>query len=321
MSDDLARRLTVVLLTFNCGHRLPPVLEELLALELPLIAVDNGSADDTTDVLERYGIRALRMARNIGAAARNVGLAEVTTEFVVFCDDDGWYDRAGLAHAVHLLAEYPRLALVNARIVVGRDALPDPISEEMERSPIPERAGIPGAVLLSFMAGASVARVAAFREVGGYDERFFIGGEEEDLAMRLAKAGWHMRYVHEVVMHHMPSVANARGLRAYGIRNTLWTTWLHRPLPSALRHTLFTLLDRPKNADLARGVAKALLGLPWVLRERRPITPELDADHRLLDARHYRARRPLFTFRENYGDPLVHTPPERVRSPDVELAD
>src|SRR5207245_2446117 len=113
----------------------------------------------------------------LGAAARNAGLAAVRTPFVVFCDDDGWYDRAGLEHAVALLRRHPRLALVNARIVVGPESRPDPISDEMADSPVPDRVGVPGAVLLSFMAGASVARVEALRALGGYDPRFFIGGE------------------------------------------------------------------------------------------------------------------------------------------------
>jgi GT2 family glycosyltransferase len=302
---DLAARLSVVLLTYNCAHRIVPILDRLRALDIPLVAVDNGSSDGTADMLQRTGVRTLALDRNIGAAARNHGLAAIDTEFVVFCDDDGWYDRTGLSNAVSLLAAYPRLALVNARIVVGPDADPDPISDEMADSPVPDRAGIPGGVLLSFMAGASVARVAALEDVGGYDTRFFIGGEEEELAMRLAKAGWQMRYSPDVVMHHMPSVANARNLRAYGIRNTLWTAWLHRRFPSAVRHTLFTLLDRPKNRDLARGLALALAGLPWVIRERDPMSAELDADYAILDAGRFARRRPVLTFKENYGDPVA----------------
>jgi hypothetical protein len=53
-------------------------------------------------------------------------------------------------------------------------------------------------------------------------------------------------------------------------RNTLVNAWLHRRLRSALRWTVFTVVDTPKNADFARGILLTLRGLPWVLRERAP---------------------------------------------------
>jgi len=120
------------------------------------------------------------------------------------------------------------LAVLNARIPVGEQGRLDAISMEMADSPLPERVGIPGAVLMSFMGGAVLIRRAAYLEVGGYDPVFFMGGEEETLAHKLVRTGWHLRYLPEVVMRHYPSVANAPHLRAHGMRNTLWNAWLHR---------------------------------------------------------------------------------------------
>jgi hypothetical protein len=98
-------------------------------------------------------------------------------------------------------------------------------------------------------------------------------------------------------MHHHPSRANAASLRAFGMRNTLWNAWLHRPLRSALRWTAFTLADTPKNRDFAAGLWMAVRGMGWVLRERSPMDPELDRQLSQLDARRFAARRPLLTTR------------------------
>ena len=43
-----------------------------------------------------------------------------------------------------------------------------------------------------------------------------MGGEEETLAWPLARAGWEMRYVDDVVVHHEPSLANVASLRSHG---------------------------------------------------------------------------------------------------------
>jgi GT2 family glycosyltransferase len=288
-------QLSVVLLTYNCAHRLAPVLDRLAALDVPVVAVDNGSSDGTARVLvARPGLEVVRLERNVGASARNAGVERVRTEFVAFCDDDGWYDADGLQHAVEVLRAYPRLAVVNARIsVVGDDGAErlDPICAEMARSPLGDEHGIPGPVLLSFMAGASIMRVAAFRAAGGYDGRFFMGGEEETLAIRLVRDGWALRYLPEAVMHHRPSRANAERLRAYGIRNTIWNAWLHRRLGSAARWTAFIIGAAPKNRDLVRGLALTVRGLPAVLRDRRPVSRRLDAALSVLDERRFAAHR------------------------------
>jgi GT2 family glycosyltransferase len=215
----------------------------------------------------------------------------VTTPYVAFCDDDGWWERDGLERAARLLDEHPRLALVNARIMVGDQGALDPISAEMASSPLPETDGVPGTVLFSFMGGAAVVRVSAYEQVGGYHPAFFIGGEEETLAWPLLKAGWSMRYRDDVVMHHHPSLANFSGLRHFGIRNTLWNSWLHRPPAGALRWTIFLLRSSPKNRDLVRGLWLAARGVPWVLRRRRPMSPDLDAGVRVLEERRFAAWR------------------------------
>jgi GT2 family glycosyltransferase len=272
-------------------------LDCLLGLGLPVIAVDNASTDGTVAVIRAHpGIELIALERNIGAAGRNVGLHRARTPYVAFCDDDGWYEPDGLTAAVDLFDRHDRLALVNARILVKEQAYVDPISVEMAASPLPETVGIPGPVLLSFMGGACLVRCSAYREVGGYDPEFFLGGEEETLAFKLARARWHMRYFPDLVMRHYPSVANAPRLRAFGMRNTLWNAWIHRRFRSALRYTVFVLADTPKNQDWVKGLALTVKGIPWVLRRRDPLPADLDAALRVLESR--RARRPLFTLRD-----------------------
>ena len=151
------------------------------------------------------------------------------------------------------------------------------------------------------MAGAAIVRRAAYQEVGGYDERFFIGGEEETLAVKLVRRGWQLRYAPGVVLHHRPSLANAGSLRHVGLRNTVVNAWLHRPLRSALRWTVFSLADAPKNRDFVRGLALILRAVPWIVRERAPMPAALDADLRLLDERRFQVRRRFLTFREDLG--------------------
>jgi hypothetical protein len=151
--DDLpttrGHEITVVLLAYNCAHRIAPIVERLLALQLPIVAVDNGSQDDTASVLEGFEqVELVRLPENIGAAGRNAGVERVHTPYVLFCDDDGWYEADGLPVVCDLFERHPNLALINAKILVGDEQRLDPISHEMAESPVPDRHGLPGAVLL-----------------------------------------------------------------------------------------------------------------------------------------------------------------------------
>lgn len=83
---------------------------------------------------------------------------------------------------------------------------------------------------------------------------------------------------------------------------------LHKRWRSAVRDTVFTLADTPKNGDFAHGLAMALAGLPWVLTEREPMSVELDGDLRMRDARRYAVRRPPLTR----ANPVPRRPPRTL---------
>lgn len=288
----LAERVTIVLLTYNCAARVDAMLDLILPAGVEVVAVDNASTDATVATLSaRAGVRVVALATNTGAAARNVGVEHARTPYVAFCDDDTWYETAGLAHAADLFDAHPNLGLVTGRILVGEQDELDAISAEMADSPLAATGGVGGAVLVSYMGGASVARASAFLGVGGYDPRFFMGGEEELVGWRLLRAGWEMRYVPEVVVHHLPSLANHLGMRTYGIRNTLWTSWLTLSAPAALSWTAHIVRQTPKDRILLQGLVMAVRGLPWVARERDVMPPRYEAMIRTLRRGPQRARR------------------------------
>lgn len=124
--------------------------------------------------------------------------------------------------------------------------------------------------------------------------RLWLGGEEELLASDLVPAGLTLCYLPAAVIHHEASrQRDPAARRRLGIRNTLWFTWLRRPAGAALRRTAELAVTVPRDRVSAAAFAAALGGLPWVLRERRPLSPQTEAVMRLLDVprRNSRARR------------------------------
>ncbi len=285
MQDD---RVSVVIITHNRCSELDRTLAALASLpDRPsVVVVDNGSTDETAAMVRARhpSTTLLTPGANLGAVGRNVGVRAVRTPYVAFCDDDTWYEPGALRRAADLLDTHPTLAVVTASIIVEPYSRLDAICEEMAASPLPAPQGIPGHPLLSFLAGVSIVRRTAFLDAGGFSEKLWLGGEEELLASDLARAGWHMTYVPEIVAHHHASrQRDAHLRRRHGIRNTLWFTWLRRPLPSAALRTARLLRRVPRDRVTAHAVAEAVRGLPWVLRERSVVPADLEDGYRRLE--------------------------------------
>jgi GT2 family glycosyltransferase len=282
-------RVAVVVISHQRRAELLDALGRLRALpERPrVVVVDNGSTDGTADAVRGAfpEVDLVASPVNLGAVGRNVGVARLDTAYVAFCDDDTWWEPGSLTRAADVLDAHPRLAVVTARILVEPAGTEDPIVPELRDSPVPGPDWLPGPALGSFLAGASVLRRAAFEEVGGFSERLWLGGEEELMAADLAAAGWELCYLPELTVHHRASrVRDAHRRRRDGIRNTLWTTWLRRPVRPALRRTLHLLQTVPRDRVTATALIAAARGAPWVLRERRVLPPHAEARFAALDA-------------------------------------
>ena len=277
-----AARVSLVILTHERLVEVTRSLERAVALpDRPaIIVVDNGSRDGTAAVLTRRfpSVSVVALTDNRGAAGRNEGVRRAATPFVAFSDDDTWWAPGALTRAADLLERHPGLALITGRVLVGPAEREDSTCRLMAASPLARTPGMPGTPVLGFLAGASVARREAFLATGGYEPRFFLGGEEALVAVDLLAAGWTIAYVPEVVAHHHPSAArdasHRRGLLA---RNALWFAWLRRPWRPALRATAAAARRAVTDPAARRGLREAVSGAAWAWRRRRPLPARVEA--------------------------------------------
>jgi N-acetylglucosaminyl-diphospho-decaprenol L-rhamnosyltransferase len=277
----------VVIVSRDRCERLLSTLARLAALpERPaVVVVDNGSRDGTVEAVRarHREVEVIALDRDRGASARNVALRALDAPYVALCDDDSWWAPGALARAARAMDAAPRVAVLAARVLVGDDERLDSTCALMARSPLGRDPGLPGPRVLGFVACGAVVRREAVLAVGGFDEHYGIGGEESRLALDLARAGWWLAYAPDVVAHHHPGDGGRRGpwRRARTARNDLWTTWLHRSLPTAARRSAGILAGAGATAPLA--AAAALRGAPRIARRRRPLGAAIERDLRLVE--------------------------------------
>lgn len=105
-------RATVVIPTYNHGAYVEAAIDSALAQthHCEIIVVDDGSTDDTYERLQKYGeyVTVLSCEANRGvAAARNLGLADASGEYVMFLDADDTIDDTKLERQLAALAAVP----------------------------------------------------------------------------------------------------------------------------------------------------------------------------------------------------------------------
>jgi glycosyltransferase involved in cell wall biosynthesis len=187
--------------TYNCAGFLPEAVASVRAQTVPverIIVVDDGSTDDTAEVVGRLGADILYLRQqNAGpSAARNAGIRAARTDWVALLDADDLWLPDKTERQLALLDRHPELVLIasNRTEVDGAGTVIleslfehhglKSFFEELAGKPIPR--ALARLVDINFIPTSSVlARREALLELGGFntDIRF---SEDLELWCRIA---------------------------------------------------------------------------------------------------------------------------------------
>lgn len=198
-------RISVVICTFNGEAILDDCLNACLAIDYPdleVIVVDDGSTDQTAEVVARFpDARYLHQAHAGLSVARNLGAKSSTGDFIAYTDDDCEPDRDWLFWIAS--------AFQDARVgAAGGPNLP-PRAKSRQEAVVAAAPGAPSHVLLEdlraeHLPGCNlVLRRTAFEAVGGFQAQFETAGDDVDICWRLLDKDWELAFVPSAfVWHH-----------------------------------------------------------------------------------------------------------------------
>jgi N-acetylglucosaminyl-diphospho-decaprenol L-rhamnosyltransferase len=183
-----------------------------------MLVVDNASVDDTVARARLTGFEVIETGVNNGfGAGCNAGLCATSTEFVLFCNPDvrpssDALERLSAALASSALAaiagavfgdqpharRFSRLTANIAGFLPTRlQSLGQRFSQQVSVDAHEDQ------IAVDYAEGAFIlCRVAALQSVEGFDERFFLYCEEEDLSRRLGERGWQTLLVPSARVSH-----------------------------------------------------------------------------------------------------------------------
>jgi glycosyltransferase involved in cell wall biosynthesis len=208
--------VSVVVPTYNRVRQLPGAIDSILGQtyrNLEVIIVDDGSTDDTQQMLRGYGerIRVITQQNAGPAIARNRGIAVARGEIIAFLDsDDQWLPTKLERQVRSLEAAGPEVtcSLCNCTVLYanGETTSTFAIADTMPNCPTGMWLN-PVEVLLNrfVMFNQAVAiRREVLERVGYFDESLRFG-EDYELPFRLALAGPWTIIRDELVVYHEAS--------------------------------------------------------------------------------------------------------------------
>lgn len=265
MTTTATPLVSVIIPTYNRARLLPGAISSVMGQtysRIELIIVDDGSTDETPEVLERYGdqIRVLRQTNAGPAIARNRGIALATGGIIAFLDsDDEWLPTKIERQVVSLEAAGPEvgccLCNCSVQFANGRSGSTFAIADMMPDRPT----GIwlnPVEILLNrfVMFNQAVAiRREVLERVGYFDESLRFG-EDYELPFRLALQGPWSIIRDELVIYHEASPGSwAKAALREEIRLREDLVRIRERMAAALEaHPEFVTLRRAARRELRR---------------------------------------------------------------------
>lgn len=217
------KSIAVVIVAYNSADTIEQTVRR--ALDLPncttVVVVDNG-LDGSGEIAASAGAVVLYRPENPGfGTSHNAGVTLTQEQFVLLLNADAEVVPTGLAAGLDLLVGDPGVAATQGIVTSRRTGGPErSMGPDLRwihllgralgiRSLLGTRAGRAAARLVgvsdvidrvpssyaevqTLAATAPLVRRSAFDDVGGFDESFFLYGEDLDLCRRLRANGWRL---------------------------------------------------------------------------------------------------------------------------------
>lgn len=210
-------------------------------MEAELIVVDNNSPDDSLTYLQPQfpGVHFIASAENLGfAKACNLGLQQATGQYIVFLNPDTIVPEDCFRSCIRFFETHPQAGALGIKMLDGKGrflkeskrAFPSPMTSLFKLFGLATL--FPSSKTFSkyhlghlnenedhevdVLAGAfMMIPKEVLNKVGGFDETFFMYGEDVDLSYRIQKAGYTNYYFAGSHIIHFKGESTRKGTMNY----------------------------------------------------------------------------------------------------------
>ena len=202
--------LSVIIVSYNTADLIGACLDSVLASEhinLEVFVVDNASKDTGVAVIQKHfpTVRLIANETNRGfGVANNQALAYCRGRYIVFLNPDTTIASDSLVRMMRFMDTHPEVGLAGPIVRNPNGSRQDSVSVcyPGHRYGGPELGSLPGTIAC-VLGACQISRTELLRDLGGFDEDFFLYGEDQDLCLRVRQRGFLIEQINDaVILHH-----------------------------------------------------------------------------------------------------------------------
>ena len=215
----------MVVVTWNRRELLRACLQSLTRqndVSFEIIVVDNGSADGSADLADRFAATVIRNPENRGfCAANNQGIAAARGEFIALLNNDAEAEPDWLAALHRACSKRADVGMAASKVLVWENPQRIDKAAHLIFPDGQNRGRGAGALdtgqfdreeeVLWPDGCAAMYRAEMLNQIGGFDEDFFAYGDDAELGLRARIAGWTCIYAPDAVVRHHRGATMGKG--------------------------------------------------------------------------------------------------------------
>jgi GT2 family glycosyltransferase len=202
--------LSVVVVSYNTADLIGNCLKSVFEasnITREVFVVDNASTDGSADFIKINfpSVHLVANTENVGfAAANNQALPRCKGKYIFFLNPDTEVVSDTFSEAISFMDANPRIGLAGTKIINPDRTLQWSVSYRYpgQKYTTNELSDLPGKI--ACVLGASmIGRSELIKKIGGFDEDFFLYGEDQDLCLRIRKLGREIGYIDSAAVVHL----------------------------------------------------------------------------------------------------------------------
>ncbi len=202
--------LSVIIINYNTADLISTCLQSVLKQKdqaQSIVVVDNNSIDNSVSILKQYrsDIELIVNPDNVGfGVANNIAVASIDSELLFFLNPDTVLHDHCLEQIRCFMVREKDTGLAGVRIFDKDGSNHDSFEYSYPGSNYADGVhdNLPGKIAWVLGAGM-VVRKDVFEKIKGFDDDFFLYGEDIDISLRVRKNGWNLGFIAKADITHL----------------------------------------------------------------------------------------------------------------------
>lgn len=260
--------LSIIIVSYNTADLIESCLNSVDKTDAgkEIFVVDNASNDGTAEIVRNHfpWVHLIVNEKNRGfATANNQVLTDCHGRYILFLNPDTQIMADTLKNAISFMDDHPRIGLAGMKIINPDGTLQESVSYRYpgEKYTRGELSGLNGKIACVLGAGMIAGREIVLK-TGGFDEDFFLYGEDQDLCLRIRKLGYEIGYIDDAVVTHLGGQSERQSTSA-----EKWGKKVRAEYLFYRKHYLPETIARIRQDDLRKAhwrIATLKLTMPFV---------------------------------------------------------